>query len=69
VYCKEGLPIKRDPLFNGTNYASWSIRMQTYLKALGFDIWESVTTDYTNEVGNESSKNNEKEIDVILSGL
>jgi len=43
--------------------------MKTYFKALGFDIWESVTTGYTNEVGKESSENNAKAKDVILSGL
>jgi hypothetical protein len=67
--CKEGLPTNRAPLFDGTNYASWSIRMKTYLKALGFGIWESVKTGYTDDVGKESSENNEKAIDVILSGL
>jgi glycine cleavage system protein P-like pyridoxal-binding family len=36
--CKEGLPTNRAPLFDGTNYATWSIRMRTYLMALGFDI-------------------------------
>jgi hypothetical protein len=44
-------------LVDGTNYASWSIRMKTYLMALGFDIWESVTTGYTNEARKESSEN------------
>jgi hypothetical protein len=29
------------------NYAFWSIRMQTYLMALGFDIWKSVMIGYT----------------------
>jgi hypothetical protein len=67
--CKEGLPINRVPLFDGTNYASWSIRMKTYLKALRFGILESVTTGYTDEVGKESSENNSKAINVILSGL
>jgi hypothetical protein len=51
--CKEGLPINIAPLFDGTNYAPWSIIMKTYLMALRFGIWESVTTGYTNEVGKE----------------
>jgi hypothetical protein len=67
--CKEGLPTNKAPLFDGTNYASWSIRMKIYFQALGFDIWESITIGYTYEVGKESSENNEKEIDSILSGL
>jgi hypothetical protein len=40
-----------------------------YLKALGFGIWESVKTGYTDDVRKDSSENNEKEIDVILSVL
>jgi hypothetical protein len=58
--CKEGLFTKRAPLFDGTNYASWSIIMNTYLRSLGFGIWESVTTGYIDEVGKESSENNAK---------
>jgi hypothetical protein len=67
--CKEDLPINIDPLFNGTNYASWSIRMKIYLKDLGFGIWESITTSYTDEFGKDSSERNAKTIDAILSGL
>jgi hypothetical protein len=67
--CKEGLPINKVPLFDGTKYASWTIIMKTYLRALGFDIWESITIGYTNEDGKESSETNVKSIDVILSGL
>jgi hypothetical protein len=35
---QEGLFINKGPLFDGTNYEFWSIRIQTYLIALGFDI-------------------------------
>jgi hypothetical protein len=67
--CEEGLPTNKSPLFDGTNYESWSIIMKISLKALGFGIWEPVTTYYTDEVGKESSEKNAKEIYVILSGL
>jgi hypothetical protein len=40
--CKEGIPIHIAPFFDGTNSASWSIRMKIYLHALGFGIWESL---------------------------
>jgi hypothetical protein len=43
--------------------------MMIYLWDLGFNIWESVTTGYIDKVGKESSENNEKEIEVILSCL
>jgi hypothetical protein len=34
--------------------------MKTYLKALGFGIWELIITCYTNEDGKDPSENNEK---------
>jgi hypothetical protein len=43
---QEGFSTNMDLLFDGTNYAFWSIRMQTYLVALGFDIWQSLVTGY-----------------------
>jgi hypothetical protein len=58
--CKEGISTNRDPMFDGTNYATWTIAMNICLKALGFGIWESVTTDYIDEDGKESSENNAK---------
>jgi hypothetical protein len=67
--CEEGLPKNIAPLLDGTKYASWSIRMNIYLKALGFGILKSVTIGYTDQYGKESSENNAKAIDVILSGL
>jgi hypothetical protein len=44
---QEGFSTNRAMLFNITNYALWSIRMQTYLMALGFDIWKLVMIGYT----------------------
>jgi hypothetical protein len=67
--CKECIPINKAPLFDGKNYASWSIIMKTYLMALGFGIWESVRMGYIDEVVKKSREYNEKTIDVILSGL
>jgi hypothetical protein len=34
------------PLFKGVNYAFWSIRMRSYLMALGCDVWLSVIKGY-----------------------
>jgi hypothetical protein len=67
--CKEGLPTNRAPLFDGTNYETWIIRMRIYLQALGFGMWESIPTGYTDKDEKESSENNEKSMEVILSGL
>jgi hypothetical protein len=67
--CKEGIPINKYPLLDGKNYATWIIIMRIYLQALGFGIWELVTKGYIGKVAKESSENNEKIIEVILSGL
>lgn len=42
----EGFSSIKAPLFDGTNYAFWSLRMQTYLSALIYDICESVKSMY-----------------------
>jgi hypothetical protein len=74
---QEGFSTNRDLLlFDRTNYAFWSIRMQTYLMALGFDIWKSImigyiapTTPPTNAIGKNPSENNVKSMNSILCGL
>ena len=30
------------PLFDGTNYAYWKIRMKAFLQALGEKVWQAV---------------------------
>ena len=44
---QEGFSTNKAPLFDGSNYDFWIMRMRTYLKDLGFDIWRSVETGYT----------------------
>lgn len=34
------------PVFNGTNYAFWKVRMEEYIMSLGVDFWTSVVVDY-----------------------
>ena len=43
---QEGLSSNRAPLFHGTNYAFWSIRMIIYLMALGSDTWQFIVNGY-----------------------
>jgi hypothetical protein len=43
----EGTSASKPPLFDGTNFAFWKIRMRTYLMALGADVWDVVETGYT----------------------
>jgi hypothetical protein len=46
----EGTSASKPPLFDGTNFAFWKIRMRTYLMALGVDVWYVVETGYTKPV-------------------
>jgi len=39
---REIVSSNKAPLFDGTNHIFWRLKMQTYLCALGFDIWEVV---------------------------
>jgi hypothetical protein len=32
----------RASMFDSQNYAFWSIRMKTFLKAQGFDVWGAI---------------------------
>jgi hypothetical protein len=70
---QEGFSTNRDLLFGRKKYSSWSIRMRTYLMALGFYIWKLVMTGYiapttlpTDSVGKKPSEHNAKDINVIL---
>jgi hypothetical protein len=38
---------EESPLFDGTNYVFWNIRMRVHLQALGYDVWKSVVIGYT----------------------
>ena len=43
----EGMALGRAPLFDGTNYAYWKIRMSIFLKAMSPSIWKIVNDGYT----------------------
>jgi hypothetical protein len=34
------------PHFDGQKYAFWSIRMKTYIREQGFEIWQSIVDGY-----------------------
>jgi hypothetical protein len=71
----EGTSASKPPLFDGTNFAFWKIRMRTYLMALGADVWDVVETGYTKPVvlANKDDKLefsfNAKGMNAILNGL
>jgi hypothetical protein len=74
---KNGRPhSKWDSTIDGNNYAYLSNRMQTYLIALGVDIWLSVVNGYevpkntpTNPDEKKLMSCNSKVVHVIISGL
>lgn len=39
---QEGHCSTRPPLFNGTNYTQWKIRMRHHIRSQGFDLWETI---------------------------
>jgi hypothetical protein len=63
------------PPFDGSNFEYWSDRMETYLKALGEDVWFSVASGYNplkkpkTEAQKEAKRNDKLVIDTILDGL
>jgi hypothetical protein len=71
----EGTSTNKAPLFNGTNFAFWKVRMRTYIMDLGADVWDVVDTSYVKPVvlANKDDKIefsfNAKSMNVILSGL
>ena len=72
---REGGSTNKAPLFDGTNFAFWKVRMRTYLMSLGADVWEVVEMGYTKPIvlANKDDKLefsfNAKAMNVTLSGL
>jgi hypothetical protein len=71
----EGTSTNKAPLFNGTNFSFWKVRMRTYIMDLGAYVWDVVETGYVNPVVLASKDDklefsfNAKAMNAILSGL
>jgi hypothetical protein len=71
----EGTSTTKPPLFDGTNFAFWKVRMRTYLMALGVDVWDVVENRYIKPVVIASKDDklefifNAKGTNAILNGL
>lgn len=67
--------VNRTPILGKEEYTFWSTIMESHLKGLGHDVWNSVITDYSppNRVRtptqNKSKKSNSMEMNTILEGL
>ena len=60
----EGLAIHRAPYFDGTNYRQWKIRMEMFMTAENYDLWEIVESGPyipTKEVDKIDTKKNKSE--------
>ena len=71
----EGTSSNKVPLFDGTNFSHWKVRMRTYIMSLRADVWDVVEIGYVNPVVLASRDDklefsfNAKEMNAILSGL
>jgi hypothetical protein len=71
----EGTSANNPPLFDGTIFAFWKVRMRTYLMALGVDVWDVVETGYIKPIVLDSKDDklefsfNSKGMNAILNGL
>jgi hypothetical protein len=71
----EGTSTSKAPLFNGTNFSFWKVRMRTYIMVLGANVWDVVETSYEKPIvlANKDDKLefsfNTKTMNAIMSGL
>ena len=70
-FTKHGLP-----LFDGHNYAFWSIRMKLFLQSQGVDVWQACLNTYnvpttipTDPISRILYESNSKAMYGILGGL
>ena len=70
-----GYSTNKAPMFNGTNFGFWKVRMRTYIMALGADVSDVVETGYVKPVVLASKDDklefnfNVKAMNAILNGL
>eukprot|EP00253_Pinus_taeda_P017145 PITA_17145 len=60
------------PIFNENNYALWKGRMEVYLLAQGYEVWDTIQNGFTpisNEQGKKNLVNDAKAKNIIISGL
>jgi hypothetical protein len=71
----EGTSTSKPPLFDGTNFVFWKVRMRTYLMALGANVRDVVESGYIKPVVLASKDDklefiiNAKGMNTILNGL
>ena len=66
----------RPPVFDGTNFNYWKVRVTAYLQSLGTEVWDIVETGYTfpsatptNMAGKKLYETNAKVVNTLLGSL
>jgi hypothetical protein len=64
------------PLFNGTNFGFWKVRMKIYLMSLSMEVWKIVVDGYkipttlpTNEASKKNYYSNARAMNAIQGGI
>ena len=60
------------PLFNENNYTLWKGKMEVYLLAQGYKVWDTVQNGFTstaNEQGKKNLVNDAEAKNIIISGI
>jgi len=73
---QEGTFSIKPPLFNGTNFIFWKVKIRALLQSLGVDVWEIVEGGYqypssipTYNAGKKQCETNAKIVNSILGSL
>ena len=66
----------RPPIFDGSNFVYWKVRITAYLQSLGTEVWDTVEAGYTSPsatptdtAGKKQYETNEKDVNTLLGSL
>eukprot|EP00253_Pinus_taeda_P018613 PITA_18613 len=66
----------RPPIFDGTNFVYWKVRITAYLQSLGIEVWDIVEIGYTfpsatptDSAGKKQYETNPKAFNTLLGSL
>eukprot|EP00253_Pinus_taeda_P029275 PITA_29275 len=53
----------RPPIFDGTNFIYWKVRVTTYLQSLGIEVWDIIDTGYTFPIATPTDPTEKKQFE------
>ena len=71
----EGIASNKAPVLNEYGFSLWSTRIRVYIHSLGYEVWNSVISDYIpprrirTTSQKESKQNNSREMEAIFDGF